>query len=132
MTRGGLRVAFEKDFSPKIVSFDSTSEAEKAFRKAGCSDAGARLMAPKAVFRVIKLTGVRNAVANILKQEALAVGADAAVNKGCVNCMVKESNVFLMGSVKQLRFIAGKMKAQVSECPALGEALEQVLNSSLY
>ncbi len=47
------------------------------------------IMAPKAVFRVVKLFDVHPAAANIIKQEMLAIGGETAVARGCVNMSVE-------------------------------------------
>lgn len=57
-------------------------------KNVGVEEAAVPILLPKSQFRRIKMYKVRNAIANILKQEALAVGADVAVNNGAVNCTV--------------------------------------------
>lgn len=66
--------------------------------------------------------------ANILKQEMLSVGGDAAVARGTVACSLPSTDVVLMGTVKQLRRFAEKMgfqpfglKTLADEIPALLE-----------
>ena len=42
----------------------------------------------KARFLVVRAEGLKAPAANILKQEMLSVGADAAVSRGVINCSV--------------------------------------------
>jgi len=69
-------------------------------------------------------------MANIIKQECLALGAEAAVNKGCVNCSVEKSDVILMATLKQYKFLIAKMKKQVSEIPEIAGELERILGKA--
>ena len=59
-------------------------------KKMGVHPTGIALMAPKAVVEPLRLVGVRAPGANIIKQEMLAMGADAANAKGTINiCLLK-------------------------------------------
>jgi len=48
--------------------------------------------------------------ANVMKQEMLSLGGDAAVNAHAVDCKTEKSSVLLFGSVKQLSQFADKLK----------------------
>lgn len=129
-------VSFEdfkgKKFRASVLRVETLQEAEKQVRAVGVDeDYPVKLMANKAIFRVIKVYGVRNAIANILKQEMLSIGGDAAVHKDCVNCRVNESDVVIMGTVRQFRLLITRMKIQVSESTKVIEAVEAALNESL-
>ena len=114
-------------YDPVILDIKNLKEAAGEMAKIGCS--GIDIMAPKAVFRVVKIHGVRNAMCNIIKQECLSLGAEAAVNKGCVNCTVERSDVILMATLKQYKFLIDKLKKQVSELPEIAGEIERVLIS---
>lgn len=51
-------------------------------------------------------------VANILKQEMLSLGADAAVARGSVACSIEKTDVLLMGTLKQIHALAKKIEKQ--------------------
>jgi dihydropteroate synthase len=70
------------------------------------------IMAPKALFRIIKISQVPFPAASILKQEMLSLGADAAVARGVVTARAKHSAVLLMGTIGQLRRLAEKIETQ--------------------
>lgn len=88
---------------------------------------GSRIMAPKGVWYLLKITDVRAPAANILKQEALAAGADAAVGKGVCNCSVKESDVILMGTLAQIKQILKVLAIQPFGLKEVGERIRQAL-----
>ncbi|NOX71691.1 MAG: hypothetical protein GXO64_03250 [Candidatus Micrarchaeota archaeon] len=112
-------------YNPEILEIDSVKDAAIEMTKIGAT--GIDIMAPKAVFFVIKLHGVRNAMANIIKQEALSIGAEAAVNAGTVNCSVERTDVILMGTLKQYRMLIEKLKNNVSELPEIAKELEDAI-----
>ena len=77
----------------------------------GVHPTGIALMAPKAVVEPLRLVGVRAPGANIIKQEMLAMGADAANAKGTINCSIERTDVILLGSRTQYRHLAHKLRA---------------------
>ena len=80
-------------------------------KKMGVHPTGIALMAPKAVVEPLRLVGVRAPGANIIKQEMLAMGADAANAKGTINCSIERTDVILLGSRTQYRHLAHKLRA---------------------
>lgn len=93
----------------------------------GADQAGCRLMAPKAVHRVLKISGLTPVQANILKQEMLAKGGEAAVARGVVEHAVDKTDVLLMGTLKQFDALLAKLKLQPFGLAALGEEIRRVL-----
>ncbi len=130
-------------FNAQPVSFQTEEEATQAILGLEASEESAKIMAPKALFRVIRLENVRNAVANILKQEMLSVGGDAAVSKYTVDCSKPATDVLLFGTLKQFRRVLMKMRGQgygikgkseyaekFKEYVQLAEEIESVLKSA--
>jgi len=109
---------------PKIIN---ENKVKGEMEKIGVGEEGIKLMLPKSVFRIVKLSDVRNAMANILKQEMLSIGGDAAVNKGCVNCTVDRSDVLIFGTLKQFKNLVKKMHSQVSESKQIAEEIESII-----
>ena len=69
-------------------------------------------MAPKLIFFVVKLHNVRMPMANILKQEALGMGAEAAVSQWSVDCSKPRTDVVLAGTLKHFSRLIAKMRQQ--------------------
>jgi len=126
-------------YNAKIVRAPTIPSAEKAIRAIGVSEDCVRIMHSKAVFRLIKLKNVRNAVANILKQEMLSSGGDATVSRWTVDCSRQKTDVLLMGTAKQLERVIVKMRMQSQgllpekkkEYLSLSDELRAVLKKSL-
>ena len=73
---------------------------------------GIEAMLPKMRHLNIRMEGVSCRAANIIKQEMLAVGGDAAVARGTVACSIPATDVILMGTPKQLGKFAEKITRQ--------------------
>lgn len=68
--------------------------------------------------------------ANILKQEMLTLGGDAAVARGTVCCSISHSDVLLMGTPRQLADLPQRLAAQPFGLAAVGEELSTLLQRS--
>ena len=104
--------AFTKPSTLKIVTITQSSEAVALFQKIGVDPYGISAMTPKTRHVNILLSARPCKIANILKQEMLALGADAAVARGSVSCAVDATDVLLMGTFKQILALAGKIEKQ--------------------
>ncbi|MBC7105727.1 MAG: dihydropteroate synthase, partial [Firmicutes bacterium] len=86
--------------------------ALEAIREVGADAAGCAIMAPKAVHRVLKVYGLTPRQANILKQEMLARGGEAAVARGVVDGSAERTDVLLMGTLRQFAGLIAKLRMQ--------------------
>lgn len=116
-------------YKPKLLAVKTLEDAEREMVSVDCEPEGVRLMANKCLLEVVKLHGVRNAIANILKQEMISVGADCAVSRNTINCKDPMTDVVLMATLKQYLKVMAKMKGQVSECRDVALAIEAALKS---
>ena len=60
--------------------------------------------------RALYLPSVDIRAANVIKQEMLSRGGDAAVHAHAIDCSVRESDVILFGTVKQISFLADRLE----------------------
>ncbi|HID95176.1 MAG TPA: dihydropteroate synthase [Candidatus Latescibacteria bacterium] len=79
-------------------------------RAIGADEGGISRMVDKALFDVVRVEEVMSPAANILKQEMLALGGDAAVARDVVTCRVDRSPLLLMGTRKQLKQLVSKIQ----------------------
>ena len=75
---------------------ESSAEAVELLREIGTDPYGIEAMAPKMQYLCIRVEAVECKIANIIKQEMLSLGADAAVARGTVDCSVPRTDVILM------------------------------------
>ena len=118
-----------KDYGLRWIEFTNETEARNALNKIGASEAGVKLMEGKALGRGLKLEKVPNRVAHILKQEMLAAGGDAAVHRNVVVNKVEESDILLLGTVRQYKHVANKLFAQPFGMKEFGKALKLLLET---
>lgn len=114
-------------FSARVLRITTQDEAEHELRRIGVDPVGIVSMATKMQTRCIHLPRLQCRQANILKQEMLALGGDAAVARGSVACSIKTTDVILIGTEKQLHKLCKKLVLQPFDLPALAVELSAVL-----
>lgn len=112
---------------PRIIEFSSLAAAAAEMKKIGVEEAGIRLMSPKARFYSFRIEALPPIAANILKQEALSLGGEAATAYGSVNLSVKSTPVLLSVTHKQLLALIVKLRLHQFGLPLLAEALKRAL-----
>lgn len=116
-------------FNARNITVLNKAEALREIEKTGADRGGSTLMAAKAVHRLIKLSGLKPKQANILKQEMLSKGGEAAVSRGVVDNSVEYTDVLLMGTVRQYEAVIKKLKFQPFGLAALADEVKEVLNN---
>jgi len=106
------------------------AEAERLINSIGVEKEAVPLLTPKALHLNIKISSLKSSWANIIKQEMLACGGDAAINRGCYACSVKESDVILMGTQANFARFISKMKMQPDCFSELTQSIERIIISS--
>ncbi len=96
----------------RILNITSPTQAKLELVKIKVSSGGTESMYAKMNSICLKLENVNLAAANILKQEMLSLGGDAAVARGVVNGTITVSEVILIGNEIKLRHLADKLAYQ--------------------
>lgn len=102
---------------------------EKEMMSLGVSSQAIVHMAEKGQFFLVRAEGLSPVAANILKQDMLSRGGEAAVHAGVIVHRVEKSGVLLMGTLAQYRELVVKLKQQQFGLPRLAEEIQAVLNS---
>lgn len=110
----------------EIASFE-TSRAE--MDRVGVDPAGAAIMAPKQLHCNLKLEGLKPAQANILKQDMLSIGGEAAVARGVASCSVASSGAIVSGTLKQLEALIEKLKGQSLGLGEVSAAMRKAIDN---
>ena len=126
--------------NPRILSITTPSDATAELGRIGVDPYGIEAMVSKMVHVNILLEGLECRVANIMKQEMLSVGGDAAVARGSVGCSIEKTDVLLIGTRKQIDRFAEKlsrqpfgmadMAARIRECLAHFDRRPSILKTS--
>jgi dihydropteroate synthase len=111
------------------LSAKSLPEAEDCLKKIGVEPYGIASMGTKMSHLNLLIEGLKPKVANIIKQEMLSLGGDAAVSRGAVDCSIEKTDVLIMGTKKQiLRFIE-KVALQPFGLKAIASDLRELLRN---
>lgn len=113
----------------RIFPFSSENEIQKIMQDIGVDSYGIKIMLPKAQTFLIRLNALNSIGANILKQEMLSIGADAAITKGALTGKVKKTDVLLIGSLSQFKQLLKKIKIQPFGLRNLGKELAENINN---
>lgn len=105
----------------------SAAEARRELERIGVDPGGIARMLPKLELRPILVPQLRPAAANILKQELLSLGGDAAVARGTVACSIDRTDVLLIATHKQFQGLCAKLAQQPFGLAALAQQLRQLL-----
>lgn len=81
---------------------------------------GIRIMEAKGSFRLARVSSVSSIAANILKQEMLSLGGDAAIARGALTGQVRLTDCLLMGTMAQLSRLGEKLQKQPFGLSRLG------------
>ena len=116
----------------ELLRFDNISDIKKEFKNIGVDIRAFALMDKKALCYAIRVFDCKFYHANILKQEALSIGCDVAVEKSTITAETRITNCLIFGDVKRLLRLAEKLKKQDFEfLRTLGKKLEIYLKNAL-
>lgn len=116
-------------FSPRLLVLQTPEHAERELQRIAVDRSGIVEMIPKMGMLCIHLPQLECRQANILKQEMLSVGGDAAVARGTVACSISGTDCILIGTAKQLGRLCRKLKAQPFGLPELAGELDSLLGN---
>jgi len=95
-----------------VIKIKNLEEAAAMFKQIGVDPYGIDAMASKTININILIEDQPCKIANIIKQEMLSVGGDAAVARGSVSCSVAASDILIMGTLKQILALVRKIEKQ--------------------
>lgn len=117
------------DTFSRIISIDNVEDAQEQMRLVGVHPGGLSIMAPKAVFRAVKIEDVSVTAANIIKQDMLSRGGDAATSYGTIDHSAKKTDIILFGTLVQFKSLIERLKSQQFRLPQIACAIERSLNN---
>ncbi len=95
-----------------ITKLSPQSDIKGYLKALGVDGGGTSILASKTKTHLFKIENLHVGAANILKQDALSIGADLAVPKGTVLAQDKYVNALLIATTKQLQILSKKELAQ--------------------
>jgi len=96
----------------RILQISDSEELKHLMQNIKVDNYGIKIMAPKGIAHIIKINSLSCIAANILKQEMLSLGADAAVSKYTLTGRTRKTDCVLLGNIAQLSRLTEKLKRQ--------------------
>jgi len=111
----------------RFISIDSLNAAKKEIQNIGSDPNSIDIMAPKAIFKVIKLEQVSLQDAIIIKQDMLSLGGEVAIPRDAFELKKNPADILVMGTVTQLRELVGKLQRHYPRIQAIAAELAVLL-----
>ncbi len=111
-----------------IVHPDDTATAMCAI---GGTAAGAGIMKDKSIGSILRVSNITTTEALIIKQEMLARGGDAALERDAVSHETDHTDVILMGTLLQIHRLIHKLEGQARNLPRIAAMIRDVLDQEM-
>ncbi|MEA3369623.1 MAG: dihydropteroate synthase [Candidatus Ratteibacteria bacterium] len=111
----------------QVLTSRSPEDVKEEMIKIGVSPYGIKEMLPKSIPLLIKLGSIDFRAANILKQEMLSLGGEAAIPRGALDGSQKETPVMLIGNQKIFSQLLAKLLLQPFGLKKIGSEIDLAL-----
>jgi dihydropteroate synthase len=113
--------------NPRFITIDSLDAARKEIQNIGSDPKSINIMAPKAIFKVIKLEQVVLQDTIIIKQDMLSLGGEVVIPRDAFELKKNPSDILVMGTVTQLRELVGKLQRHYPRIQVIAAELAVLL-----
>ena len=113
----------------RVIEIQNLTEAERELLKVGVYPDSLPIMAPKGVHRAIKLKDIPTVAANIIKQEMLSKGGEAALSSGAVDLSKPKTDVLIFGTAQEIKEALEKFKLQPFGLKEIASEIETILKN---
>ncbi|MGA1931499.1 dihydropteroate synthase [Arcobacter sp. YIC-464] len=110
----------------------SINDAKKLFAQLNCDKGGVNILSKKAKLHTLYIKQMHVGAANILKQDALSIGADLAVPTGVITAKQKYVDGILLGTTKHFELLSRKELAQPFGLKDLAKSLKEYIKEQKY
>ena len=110
----------------QVTQLSNDTNIKKLLKQINVDSGGVSILASKAKHYILSIKNLHVGAANILKQDALSVGADLAVPRGTVVATTPEVDCVLIATQRQLQKLIQKEKAQPFGLKNLSAELEKI------
>jgi len=93
----------------QVHKLSSSTDIKKYLKNLGVDGGGVSILSSKSEIHLIEIKNLKVGGANILKQDALSIGADLAVPRGTILAQNKYIDVVLIGTTKHFKILSKKL-----------------------
>lgn len=110
----------------------SISDTKRFYENLGCDNGGISILSKKSKLHTLYIKDLHVGAANILKQDALSIGADLAVPSGVIVARDKYVDAILIGTTKHFETLSKKELAQPFGLKKLAKTLKDYVKEQNY
>ncbi len=116
----------------RIYEISKPNNTKDFLKKLGVADGGISIISKKMELLYIKIENLKTPAVNILKQDALSIGAELAVPSGVILCEKEFYDCLLIGTKRELEHLSKKEKAQPFGLKSVAKVLEELLHKKSF
>jgi len=116
----------------KIYQINNPKNKKQFLKDLNVHGGGVSIMAKKMELLYFQIKDLKTPAVNILKQDALSIGAELATPSGVITCEKEVYDCLLVGTRKQIEVLSKKELAQPFGLKALAKELQEFLKIKEY
>jgi len=116
----------------KIYQLSNIKNKKQFLKNLNVQGGGVSIMAKKMELLYFFIKDLRTPATNILKQDALSIGAELAVPSGVITCEKEQYDCLLMGTRKHMEILSKKELAQPFGLKNVAKELQKFLKTKAY
>lgn len=128
---GALRslpaVVKAESYEVSVLEIKDPKDAYREMRKLGATETGSRVMQNKSVQLVLKIKNLTTTEALIVKQEMLARGGDAALERDAVSHETERTDILVLGTLLQFERLCNKLEGQARKLPLISSMVRECI-----
>ncbi len=116
---------------PRVRVFEAHSllQLKDEMRRIGVDPYGIKLMGPKGLSRIVKISALPTFAANLLKQEMLSLGGDVALMRAALTGGTRLTDCLVIATLTQLSRLREKLRRQPFGLGKLGDAIVRAVGN---
>jgi dihydropteroate synthase len=118
--------------APKIYQLNTIKDKKQFLKELNVHGGGVSIMAKKMELLYFQIKNLKAPAANILKQDALSIGAELATPSGVITCEKEFYDCLLIGTRTHIEILAKKELAQPFGLKALAKELQTFLKPKRF
>ncbi len=116
----------------RLYQISSPKDPKRLLEELGVKSGGISIMAEKMELVLVQIRDLKTPAVNILKQDALSIGAELAVPGGVITCEKDRYDCILIANRRQIAILAQKELAQPFGLKDVAKALSMLLEGRRY